>query len=151
MKLFDKVNIQGAVLTDLKMIYHPKGNIYHAVKKSDEGFEDFGEAYFSTINKDEIKGWKKHQKMIMNIVVPIGEVTFVLFDDRENSNSINNFFSTTLSPSNYFRLTIPPGVWHAFKGHHDVNLILDVASIEHMPDEIIRNDLGAIPFDWSSL
>ena len=147
----DKVSIKGVVLTDLKMIHHPQGNIYHAMKNSDKGFVGFGEAYFSTINNNETKGWKKHQEMTMNIVVPIGEVTFVLFDDRENSNSINNYFSITLSPSNYFRLTIPPGVWHAFKGHHDVNLILDVASIEHMPDEIIRNDLDAIPFDWSSL
>ena len=87
----------------------------------------------------------------MNIVVPIGEVTFVLFDDRENSNSINNLFPITLFLSNYFRLTILPGVWHAFKSNLDVNLILDVASIEHMPDKIIRNDLDAIPFDWSSL
>ena len=133
------------------MINHPKGDIYHAMKKSDEGFEGFGEAYFSTINKDEIKGWKKHLKMTMNIIVTVGVVTFVLFDHRENSNSVNNFFSVTLSPSNYYRLTVPPGIWYAFKGHnHDLNLILDVADMEHKPDEIIRIDLDKIPFDWNN-
>ena len=148
----DKVSIEGIVLTDLKMINHPKGNIYHAMKKSDKGFEGFGEAYFSTINKNEIKGWKKHLKMTMNIIVPVGEVTFVLFDDRKNSNSVNNFFTVTLSPSNYYRLTVPPRIWHAFKGNdHDLNLILDVADMEHQPDEIIRIDLDKIPLDWSSL
>ena len=148
----DKVSIEGIVLTDLKMINHLQGDIYHAMKKSDKGFEGFGEAYFSTINKNEIKGWKKHLKMIMNIIVPVGEVTFVLFDDRENSNSVNNFFSVTLSPSNYYRLTVPPGIWHAFKGHnHDLNLILDVADMEHQPDEIIRIDLDKISFNWNSL
>jgi len=106
----DKVSIEGIVLTDLKVINHPQGDIYHAMKKSDKGFEGFGEAYFSTINKNEIKGWKKHLKMTMNIIVPVGEVTFVLFDDRENSNSVNNLFSVTLSPSNYYRLTVPPGI-----------------------------------------
>ena len=148
----DKVSIEGIVLTDLKTINHPQGDIYHAMKKSDKGFEGFGEAYFSTINKNEIKGWKKHLKMTMNIIVPVGVVTFVLFDDRENSNSVNNFFSVTLSPSNYYRLTVPPGIWHAFKGHnHDLNLILDIADMEHKPDEIIRIDLDEISFNWSSL
>ena len=148
----DKVSIEGIVLTDLKMINHPQGDIYHAMKKSDKGFEGFGEAYFSTINKNEIKGWKKHLKMTMNIIVPVGEVTFVLFDDRENSNSVNNFFSVKLSPTNYNRLTVPPGIWHAFKGHnHDLNLILDIADIEHQPDEIIRIELDEISFNWSSI
>ena len=148
----DKVSIEGVVLTDLKMIHHPQGDIYHAMKKSDEGFEGFGEAYFSTIKENEIKGWKKHQEMTMNIIVPIGAVTFVLFDDREKSKSTNNYFSVTLSPSYYYRLTVPPGIWHAFKGHnHNLNLILDVANMEHQPDEIIRIDLDKIPLDWSSL
>ena len=148
----DKVSIEGIILTDLKMINHPQGDIYHAMKKSDKGFEGFGEAYFSTINKNEIKGWKKHLKMTMNIIIPVGEVTFILFDDRENSNSVNNFFSVTLSPSNYYRLTVPPGIWHAFKGHnHDLNLILDIADMEHQPDEIIRIDLDEISFNLSSL
>ena len=92
----DKISIEGVVLTDLKMIHHSQGDIYHAMKKSDEGFEGFGEAYFSTIKKNEVKGWKKHQEMTMNIIVPIGEVTFVLFDDRENSSSINSFFKIEL-------------------------------------------------------
>jgi len=148
----DKVSIEGIVLTDLKTINHPQGDIYHAMKKSDKGFEGFGEAYFSTINKNEIKGWKKHLKMTMNIIVPVGEVTFVLFDDRENSHSVNNFFTVTLSPSNYYRLTVPPGIWHAFRGHnHDLNLILDIADMEHQPDEIIRIDLDEISFNWSGI
>ena len=148
----DKVSIEGIVLTDLKVINHPQGDIYHAMKKSDKGFEGFGEAYFSTINKNEIKGWKKHLKMTMNIIVPVGEVTFVLFDDRENSNSVNNLFSVTLSPSNYYRLTVPPGIWHAFKGHNrSLNLNLNVANMIHQPDEIIRANIDDIHFEWESL
>jgi len=147
----DKVSIEGIVLTDLKIINHPQGNIYHAMKKGDKGFEGFGEAYFSTINKNEIKGWKKHLRMTMNIIVPVGEVTFVLFDDRGNSKSVNNFFSVTLSPSNYYRLTVPPGIWYAFKGHnHDLNLVLNVANKIHQPDEIIRANIDDIHFEWES-
>ena len=103
----DVVTIEDISLTNLKIIKHPKGNIYHALKKGDRDFVGFGEAYFSTINKNEIKGWKKHLKMKMNIIVPVGEVSFVLFDDRRNSKSVNNFFSITLSP---FNVSVSPKV-----------------------------------------
>ena len=148
----DVVTIEDISLTNLKIIKHPKGNIYHALKKGDRDFVGFGEAYFSTINKNEIKGWKKHLKMKMNIIVPVGEVSFVLFDDRRNSKSVNNFFSITLSPFNYLRLTIPPGIWCAFKGHNDnLNMILNIADMEHHPDEIIRANINDIYFEWESL
>jgi dTDP-4-dehydrorhamnose 3,5-epimerase len=148
----DKINIDGIVLTDLKIINHPKGDIYHGMKDNDIGYEGFGEAYFSTIKKNEIKGWKKHLEMTMNIIVPVGAVTFVLFDDRDNSNTANNFFSVKLSPNNYSRLTVAPGIWHAFKGHnHNLNLILDIADIKHQPEEIVRANLDDIPFEWKSL
>ena len=144
--------IDSVLITTLDIIDTPGGDVMHAIKKSSAGYAGFGEAYFSTINKDEIKGWKKHLKMTMNIIVPVGEVTFVLFDNRENSNSVNNFFSVTLSPSNYYRLTVPPGIWHAFKGHnHELNLILNVANMIHLPDEIIRANIDDIHFEWESI
>ena len=49
----DNISIEGVILTDLKVIHHPQGDIYHVMKKSDEGFKGYGEAYFSTIKKNE--------------------------------------------------------------------------------------------------
>jgi len=40
---------------------------------------------------------------------------------------------------------------HHPKWNIDANLILDVASIEDMPDQSKRDDPDAISFDWSSL
>ena len=34
----DKINIEGVFLTPLKKIYHPKGDIFHCMRKSDVGF-----------------------------------------------------------------------------------------------------------------
>ena len=93
--------IDGIILTPLKQIIHPKGDIYHGMKQSDIGFNSFGEAYFSTVIKNEIKGWKKHTKMVLNIIVPIGEVEFIIFDDRKESKTFNQFFSVCLSQDNY--------------------------------------------------
>ena len=83
----DKI-IEGVILTPLKQIVNPKGDLYHAMKQSDNGYKSFGEAYFSTVIKDEIKGWKKHTVMVLNLIVPIGAVEFIIYD-RTGSPYIN--------------------------------------------------------------
>ncbi len=135
--------MDGVILTPLKQIYHPKGDIFHAMKKSDIGFDGFGEAYFSTINQNDIKGWKKHTKMTLNIVVPVGNIEFVVYD--ENSKE---FFSIKLSHNNYQRLTIKAGLWMAFKGLDKYNMLLNLASIEHDPNEAINIGIEEIKYEW---
>ena len=147
----DKINIEGVILTPLKKITHPRGNILHAIKENDSGYAGFGEAYFSTIKHGEIKGWNKHKMMILNLIVPFGEVTFVIYDKRESSRSKGKFFKVTLSQANYQRLTVPPGLWLAFKGKSDdINLILNIADMEHDPDEIEKMDLNKFPYNFDS-
>ncbi|MCT7599777.1 WxcM-like domain-containing protein [Aliarcobacter butzleri] len=136
--------MDGVILTPLKQIYHPKGDIFHAMKKSDIGFDGFGEAYFSTINQNDIKGWKKHTKMTLNLVVPVGEIEFVVYD--ENSKE---FFSTKLSHNNYQRLTVKAGLWMAFRGIGEYNMLLNLASIEHDPNEAVNIELNEINYEWN--
>lgn len=144
-----EINIEGLLLTPLKKIYHPKGDILHGMKKSDQGFVDFGEAYFSTIKYGEVKGWNKHKRMTLNLVVPAGKVVFVVYDDRERIKTRRNFFIVEVSVDAYQRLTVPPGVWLAFKGKGDgTNLILNVADLEYDPDEVERLNLNQIEYDW---
>jgi dTDP-4-dehydrorhamnose 3,5-epimerase len=146
----DEVNsISGVYITPLKQIFHPMGNIFHGMKKSDQGYTDFGEAYFSTIISNDIKPWKKHLKMTLNIVVPIGVIKFVIYDGRDTSITNGEFFSTTLSPENYCRLTVPPGVWMAFKGiGGSTNLLLNIADIVHDPDEQITKEIDFFDYNW---
>ena len=145
----DKI-IEGVILTPLKQIVNPKGDLYHAMKQSDNGYKSFGEAYFSTVIKDEIKGWKKHTIMVLNLIVPIGAVEFIIYDDRIDSSTKNQFFSLILSQENYQRLTVPAGVWMAFKGiGEDLNMLLNIASIEHDPSEAISKQLTDINYTWN--
>ena len=133
--------MDGVTLTPLKKISRTKGDVLHAMKMSDNGFYGFGEAYFSTINKSDIKGWKKHTKMILNLVVVTGEVEFVICDSI-------NFFSIKLSKNNYQRLTVKPNLWVAFKGLSDENMLLNLASIEHDKNESKIVDLNTFDYDW---
>ncbi|MDQ1298555.1 MAG: hypothetical protein QG558_1094, partial [Campylobacterota bacterium] len=100
--------MDGVILTPLKQIHNPKGDVFHAMKKSDIGFDSFGEAYFSTIHKGDIKGWKKHTLMTLNLVVPIGKIEFIVYDEQKH-----DFFKVTLSQDNYQRLTVKPNLWVA--------------------------------------
>ncbi|MEI8602893.1 dTDP-4-dehydrorhamnose 3,5-epimerase family protein [Shewanella sp. PP-Sp27a-2] len=141
--------IEGTLVTKLKRIPHDKGDIFHAIKCSDEGFTSFGEAYFSSVNFKDVKGWKKHTRMVLNLIVPVGSVRFVLFDDRKESLTNGKFFEVTISRDNYVRLTVPLGVWVAFQGVDDgLNLLLNIASIEHDPTESIVKNIKEIPFRW---
>lgn len=148
----DTLNIDGVKLTPLKKIYQPKGNILYCMKKSDLGFKSFGEAYFSTVKYNAVKAWKKHTKMTLNLIVPIGEIKFVIYDDRESSKSKGSFFEIKLSINNYKRLTISPNLWFGFKGlGKDLNLLLNLADIEHDPKEIIRLELDKINYNWGKM
>ena len=42
--------IKGVSLTPIKIITNPKGDVMHALKRTDDSFSEFGEAYFSTIH-----------------------------------------------------------------------------------------------------
>ena len=132
------------ILSSLKQIYNSKGSIFHVIKKSDDQFNGFGEAYFSFINKDEIKGWKKHKKMTLNLVVPLGKIDFVIYDEDNKK-----FFNVSLSKKNYQRLTVREGLWVAFRGVEENNILLNIANIEHDPSETIDKNLNDIEYNWT--
>jgi dTDP-4-dehydrorhamnose 3,5-epimerase len=128
-------------ITQLKRIYHPKGDVFHAIKKSDLGFNGFGEAYFTAILHGETKGWKRHSQMCLNLIVPVGMVRFYIYNELDNTT-----LSYDLGFDNYARLSIASGNWVAFHGlGSDLNLILNVASMEHDQNESTNVPLSTFP------
>jgi dTDP-4-dehydrorhamnose 3,5-epimerase len=141
--------IHDVIVTPVKIIAGESGDVMHALKNYEPCFQGFGEAYFSTVKQGAVKGWKKHSRMTLNLVVPSGAIRFVLYDDRPHSGTFQAIDELTLSPDNYQRLTVPPGVWMAFQGlSEDLNMLLNIANIPHDPEEAenlpVQN--GRIPF-----
>ncbi|CNF07552.1 TPA: hypothetical protein PXJ53_001210 [Yersinia enterocolitica] len=131
----------GVLVSPLKKIYNPKGCLFHVMKSTDSGYFNFGEAYFTTVNFGDIKGWKKHSEMVLNLVVIVGEVDFFIYDEV-----LMMTYSVTLSRDNYNRLTIPSGYWVSFKGvGENENIVLNLASIEHDPKESINVPIDSFP------
>jgi len=140
--------IKDVIVTRLNVIDTPGGNVLHGMKKSSSGYSGFGEAYFSQIDRGAIKAWKRHKKMTLNLIVPVGKIRFVLFDDREASNT--QFQEIVISKSNYCRLTIPPMIWMGFQGLSDgKSMLLNIANIEHNAHEVDKKDIEQIKFNWS--
>ncbi len=140
--------IDGVIITPLSIIKSPDGDVLHAMKRLDAGFVDFGEVYFSEVKYGSVKAWKKHTEMTLNLVVPIGEIKFVLLDDRKVGNELQ-FQKVVLSRNNYVRLTIPPMIWVGFQGiSKHSSLLLNVADISHIPDEVDRKGVDEIKFNW---
>jgi dTDP-4-dehydrorhamnose 3,5-epimerase len=131
------------LLTPLRQIAHPNGDVYHAMKASDAGFAGFGEAYFTTVHYGAMKGWKQHTKMYMNLIVPVGSVCFYLHDEKTGSTT-----QYELGANNYARLTVPPGFWMAFSGvGAGLNLVCNLASIPHDPAEAINVPIETYPLE----
>lgn len=140
-------DLNSILITPLKIIQVASGNVMHCMKDNDVGFSGYGEAYFSNVNFREIKAWKMHLKMTMNIVVPIGLVNFVFF-----SEDLSNYRLERIGEDRYARITIPPRIWFGFQGlSKGQNLVLNIANIPHDPLEISRKKIGEIEYNWNNL
>jgi len=140
--------IKDVLITQLDIIDALGGDVMHAIKETSPGYDGFGEAYFSKVNQGAIKAWKRHNRMTLNLIVPVGEVKFVMFDDRELSNK--QLQEVVISNKNYCRLTIPPKIWLGFQGlSKNDSVILNVANIEHDSSESDQLVVDEIEYDWS--
>lgn len=132
------VNLEHITLTPLKRIPVSGGDVLHALKCSDYGFKGFGEAYFSIIEHRVVKAWKLHREMILNLIVPVGEVRFVFI-----SSDFKQRREECIGISNYARLTVPPGIWFGFEGlASPSSMLLNISDIEHDPNELERIDVA---------
>lgn len=136
--------IDGVSVTGLAQIHLDAGDVYHALKSSEDSYVGFGEAYFSFIKPGNIKAWKRHTKMTMNLVVPIGSIKFVFTSDKKN------FFIREIGMNEYSRITVEPGIWFGFQGiDRSTNLLLNLSNIIHDPKESERIEQHEIDYDWS--
>jgi dTDP-4-dehydrorhamnose 3,5-epimerase len=132
-----KTNIDGLFITKLKSFNDQRGAVLKFIDKTKDQFVDFGEVYFSVINEGVTKGWKLHKLATQNICAVYGETTFVILDRRDNSQTFNQTQEITINPiENHLLITIPPGLWYAFRSNSiEFSIISNVSSIIHDTEE----------------
>lgn len=139
-------------LIKLKQIKDERGAVFHYLKSNNETFKGFGEAYYSKINPNIIKGWKLHHQIHQHFCVPFGAVKIVVFDGRENSDTKGLIDEIILDDNfNYFLLSMPPGLWYSFKciSEH-ASLLANIIDQPHNVLESITLPLinNMIPYEW---
>ena len=141
------VSLDDILVTPLKRIPTVGGDVLHALKKTDAGFDGFGEIYFSWVEQGAIKAWKYHKRMTLNLVVPVGEVSFVF----HLTNQKNNFRTENIGEERYVRLTVPPGIWFGFQGiAYERSLLMNLADMAFDPNEVLRKKTSEISYNWST-
>jgi dTDP-4-dehydrorhamnose 3,5-epimerase len=138
--------LDSVLFTPLNIVPVPAGDVMHAMRRSSPGFTDFGEAYFSCLQPGALKGWKRHRKMTLNLVVPVGLVSFAVIDMESGAGR-----RYELGPASYGRLTVPPGLWVAFRNMSAaLSMILNLADLEHDLNEEDRADSHRFAFNWAA-
>ena len=142
------MKLTDILVTPLSRIDTTDGDVLHAMKQKDAGYDGFGEAYFSWVSTGAIKAWKRHTQMTMNVVVPVGQVRFVFC--CVNADGIEEFRVEEIGVDRFVRITVPPGIWFGFQGlHTPQSLLLNIANIPHDPNEVKRLALTDINYDWN--
>jgi dTDP-4-dehydrorhamnose 3,5-epimerase len=113
-----------------KTIVVEGGNVRRGLRLTDDCFAGFGELYFTEIERDRIKGWKRHTKMVMNLLPVAGEIALYIKRDFNDTHEEVRF-----GLDDYKLVSIEPNVWVAFKGLSNLNIMANLASIEHDPIE----------------
>jgi dTDP-4-dehydrorhamnose 3,5-epimerase len=143
--------IDGVRITPLKQISDERGKVMHMLSTTSEVFQTFGEIYFSSAHPGVVKAWHLHKEMTLNYAVILGEIKFVLFDDRPHSPTRGVIQELFISPENYSLVTVPPMIWNGFKSvGTQTTIVANCATLPHDPSEIIRkppND-ALIPYNW---
>ena len=129
------MHVNDILVTPLRRISTPKGDVLHGLKSTDPGYAGFGEAYLSSVLDSVIKGWKRHRLMTLNLICVQGAIRFVAYGETNDHPALD----LVLSPEPtglYARLSIPPMYWVGFKGvSTTTNMLLNVASLPHDPAE----------------
>ncbi|MDA9981083.1 dTDP-4-dehydrorhamnose 3,5-epimerase [Pelagibacterales bacterium] len=135
------------ISTDLSQIPAAGGDVFHAMKSTDLGYDGFGEAYFSWVDNKSVKAWKRHKNMTMNLIVPLGTIRFIFFE-----TDLSVYQEKKIGTDNYVRLTVPPGIWFGFQGVGlSNNLLLNIANIPHDPEEVEEKPINFFSFDWNKI
>ena len=146
--------IEGVIIQPLKQIADNRGSVLHMLKNDSSLFKQFGEVYFSEIHSGLVKAWKRHKKQSQNLVVPLGEILLVIYDDRPNSNTHGKTAQYKLGrPENYRLIHIPPMLWYGFQSlDNQKSLIANCTDQPHNPLEYESLPINSakIPFQWDS-
>ena len=145
--------IEGLKIKTLKIIPDERGRLMEILRKDDVFFEKFGQVYMTTAKPGVVKAWHYHKKQRDNFCCVMGKIRLGLYDARKDSSTFRETCDMILSLDGPKLVSIPPLVYHGFKGVASVeSIVINVPTEMYnhkVPDEHRVDPYdSSIPFDW---
>jgi len=143
--------LEGVFWEPKQVISDGRGAVLHHLRSDEPRFAGFGELYCSAIPPGVVRAWKLHKKICQRMIVPVGQVRFVLYDPRKDSPTYGQTQEITLRRDPHGLFGIPPAVWYGFEGlGPGESLIVNCANEPHDPGEVERLPLSndVLPVTW---
>tara|TARA_X000000950_G_C13756618_1_gene595011 strand:+ start:95 stop:523 length:429 start_codon:yes stop_codon:yes gene_type:complete len=133
----DKIRIEK-----YNYVKNKNGIILKILDNKQNNLKSYKDAYFSFVKFNKIKGWKKHLRMTMTLVVPVGRVKFVFYDEEK-------FKSIIIGDNSFYKIIVPPNIWFAFKGiSKGKNVVFNLANLKHNDKEVVKKRNIQIKYNW---
>ena len=145
--------IEGVKTKGLRVIPDERGRLMEILRRDDELFQGFGQAYMTTTYPGVVKAWHRHKKQTDNIACVDGMIKLALYDGRPESptyREVNQFYIGVHNP---MLVQVPPGVFHGWTCvSQEEALIVNVPTEPYdraNPDEErLDPHQNDIPYDW---
>mgnify|MGYP001172226135 CR=1 FL=1 len=145
--------IDGVKIKELKIIPDERGRLMEILRRDDEVFEKFGQVYITTAKPGVVKAWHYHKVQRDNFCCVKGKIRLGLYDARKSSQTFGETLDMVLTLDAPKLVSIPPLVYHGFKGIAD-----EESMIINMPTEMYNHKVpdehridpykNDISFDW---
>ena len=137
--ILDKITV-----TKLETFDNIDGNVMRGIRNLNSKIIT-GELYFSWINNNSIKAWKKNCTSSSRFIVPCGLVKFVFF----SSNKESLLREEIIGESRYSLIEIPSNIWYGFKGiSKNPSLICNLIEDVHNKNNMKNKNLEEINYNW---
>ena len=118
--------------------YNSKGKVYKYAIVSNK-FKKISEVYFSKVEKNKIKAWKKNKTSKQFFYVIEGSIILRIIDDRKKKIKVNKI--NLGKKFKYSRVIIPKDVWYGFKGLDKNNLIANCLTVNHKKCKMLSSEI----------
>ncbi|MHC4661884.1 MAG: polysaccharide biosynthesis C-terminal domain-containing protein [Planctomycetota bacterium] len=117
--------IEGVRIKQLKVIPDDRGKLFEILRRDEEIFIEFGQAYATTCKPGVIKAWHYHRNQTDHFCPIYGELQVGLYDARESSSTKGASMSIEVNPAEQPVLVqIPAGVYHGVTPLEKTEVIL---------------------------
>jgi dTDP-4-dehydrorhamnose 3,5-epimerase len=145
--------IDGVKIKKLKVIPDERGRLMEILRRDDELFENFGQAYMTTTYPGVVKAWHKHEKQTDNIACVAGQIKMALYDGRPGSPTFKEINEFYLGVHNPLLVQVPVGVYHGWMAVSQeealiINIPTEMYDREHPDEQRLDPHTSDIPYDW---